>query len=67
MAEDGGTCPGMFRYCEPGDDRQALQRKLDELFDFILQRYVLMLQTVMLVEYVSYVLYTSRAPLLFSN
>ncbi|XP_053374188.1 uncharacterized protein LOC123531588 [Mercenaria mercenaria] len=37
LAEEGGTCPGMFRYCEPGDDKQALQSKLDELFDFILE------------------------------
>jgi hypothetical protein len=38
VAEKGGTSPGMFRYCEPGDEKQALQAKLDELFDFILER-----------------------------
>ena len=36
LAEKGGTTPGMFRYCEPGEDKQALKHKLDELFDFIL-------------------------------
>lgn len=36
VAENGGTTSGMFRYCEPGENKQALQQKLDELFDFIL-------------------------------
>ena len=36
LSEQGGTTTGMFRYCEPNDDREALKHKLDELFDFIL-------------------------------
>ena len=39
LAEKGGKTPGMFRYCEPGDSRKALQDKLDELFTFILLGY----------------------------
>ncbi|KAL4222636.1 hypothetical protein ACF0H5_018678 [Mactra antiquata] len=35
VSDNGGTVSGMFRYCEPGDDKTILLQKLEELFDFI--------------------------------
>lgn len=36
-----GSGEGMFRYCEPNDGSTVLKEKLQELFDFVLSKYVL--------------------------
>ena len=35
-----GTQEGIFRYCEPSDGPGVLKQKLEELFDFVVCRYM---------------------------